>query len=256
MTTVGLFDTLTLSLTGATSKDSPAVSRSTVDELTAESSQKPGGIVMSCDDPSLPCDRHNLAVKAAALFHQSVSADPGKIAGVARAGSVFIHLEKRIPAGGGLGGGSSDAARTLLGLNRLWEADKNLHWLSNQGSQLGSDVPFFLFGPSSVCKGRGESVCPVGGQAGSKWVTLVLPPIGMPTPDVYRQFDAMGLGKERDVEEEPDWQDWVSLDSASLLPRLVNDLEPPAFSLRPELGMLRRAIEQTAGRDSHERERQ
>jgi 4-diphosphocytidyl-2C-methyl-D-erythritol kinase len=70
----------------------------------------------------------------------------------------------------------------------------------------------------------------------------------MPTADVYRRFDDLGLGRVQDLEVEPAWQEWVAMDSAALLPLLVNDLEAPAFSLRPELGKLREFLEDTIGR--------
>jgi 4-diphosphocytidyl-2-C-methyl-D-erythritol kinase len=180
---------------------------------------------------------------------------------------VSIRLEKRVPAGGGLGGGSSDAASMLLGLNRLWVSNvgeavdspndeaqrstagmEDMRELCEMASRLGSDVPFFLYGPSSICKGRGEQVRPIGVPERAKWVTLVLPPIGMPTADVYRRFDAMNLGREQDVEREPSWHKWVTLGSRSLLAELVNDLEAPAFALRPDLGNLRAAIERSLDR--------
>jgi 4-diphosphocytidyl-2-C-methyl-D-erythritol kinase len=152
-----------------------------------------------------------------------------------------------------LGGGSSDAARTLLGLNGFWANEpgklaRDSRCLSDMGLSLGSDVPFFLFGPSSVCKGRGELVRPIGAPTSAPWVTLVLPPIGLPTADVYRTFDEMGLGRVQDVEDEPAWEQWVSLNAEDLLDKLVNDLEAPAFSLRPELGKLRDRLEKLLGR--------
>jgi 4-diphosphocytidyl-2-C-methyl-D-erythritol kinase len=191
-------------------------------------------ITLTCDDASLPCDGRNLVMRAAReLGGNSYGAK--------------IHLEKRIPAGGGLGGGSSDAATTLLGLNRLWNINQNIQQLSEIAGRLGSDVPFFLFGSSSICKGRGEAVRPIGVPT-SKWVTLVLPPIGMPTAEVYGRFDAMGLGNHEQIEREPDWATWLTLKSTQLLPLLVNDLELPAFSLRPELADLRTSIEKLLSR--------
>jgi 4-diphosphocytidyl-2C-methyl-D-erythritol kinase len=70
----------------------------------------------------------------------------------------------------------------------------------------------------------------------------------MPTPDVYRQFDKMNLGRESDITVAPDWRRWLALPSAELLPNLVNDLEPPAFALRPELARLRDNLEQSLAR--------
>ena len=208
MAFIGLFDNLLLSAT-----DTP-------------------GIALTCDDVSLPCDGRNLVVRAAV-----------ELAGNSRGAK--IHLEKRIPAGGGLGGGSSDAATTLLGLNRLWNTNQNIQQLSEIAGRLGSDVPCFIFCCSSICKGRGEAVRPIGVPT-SKWVTLVLPPIGLPTAEVYGRFDVMGLENQEQIEREPDWAKWLTLKSTELLPLLVNDLEPPAFSLRPDLADLRISIEKTS----------
>src|SRR6185312_16152081 len=66
--------------------------------------------------------------------------------------------------------------------------------------------------------------------------------------DVYRRFDQMGLGREQDVSDAPDWGRWAKLTSEQLLPRLVNDLEPPAFAIAPQLGQLRDRIERLLGR--------
>ncbi len=195
-------------------------------------------ITLTCDDPSLPVDQRNLAMRAALELRRRL---PGDCPGAA------IHLEKRIPAGGGLGGGSSDAATTLLGLNQFWDAKQTIGELSEIAEKLGSDVPFFLFGASSICKGRGEAVRPIGVPA-SKWVTLVLPPIGMPTGDVYARFDLLNLGTNEAIEQEPPWEKWLGLGSTALLPLLVNDLEAPAFSVCPDLADLRAAIVKTLDR--------
>jgi 4-diphosphocytidyl-2C-methyl-D-erythritol kinase len=160
---------------------------------------------------------------------------------------LLVRLTKRIPTGAGLGGGSSDGARALQAVNRLWRTDRPADELSAFAARFGSDLPFFLFGPSSVCTGRGEVVRPIAPPR-PRWAVLVLPPVHMPTPDVYRRFDELGLGRAQDVAGEPGWAEWAQLDAARLLPRLVNDLEPAAFSLRPDLGELRQAIERTLGR--------
>jgi 4-diphosphocytidyl-2-C-methyl-D-erythritol kinase len=164
---------------------------------------------------------------------------------------VSITLAKRVPVGAGLGGGSSDAAFTLVGLNRLWGAGWTADRLSEFAARFGSDVPFFvaasLGAPSAACLGRGEIVRPVPRPAPG-WALLVLPPFPLSTRDVYARFDEMGLGFEREVSEAPDWPAWASLEARDLLPRLVNDLEPAAFALSPELAALRAAAEQTAGR--------
>jgi len=213
MTTIGLFDKIAL-----------------------EQNPVSGQIAMTCTDPSLPCDDRNLVVKAAKLLRQRPT------------DSVSIHLEKNIPHGGGLGGGSSDAAFTLKALNQFWQLQKTDNELAILAAKLGSDIPFFLFGPSSVCKGRGEIVRPITSSSIAKWVLLILPEISMPTPAVYRQFDAMGAGNQSDVEIEPDWNQWATLPSLELLPKLVNDLEPPSFAIDQRLSLLRNEIEKTVQR--------
>jgi len=164
---------------------------------------------------------------------------------------VGVALAKRIPVGAGLGGGSSDAARTLVGLNRLWNAGWAADQLSGFAARFGSDVPFFVVaafqGPSAACEGRGEIVRPLPTPA-PKWAVLVLPPFGLSTRDVYARFDEMGLGHDDAVAAGPDLRDWTGRGARELLPRLVNDLEPAAFSASPELAALRSGIERTAGR--------
>jgi 4-diphosphocytidyl-2-C-methyl-D-erythritol kinase len=147
-----------------------------------------------------------------------------------------------------LGGGSSDAACTLLGLNRLWE----LHWpidqLARVAANLGSDVPFFLHGSSSICTGRGQIVRPVQPPQ-PRWIVLILPAnLALPTPAVYRKFDELGLGGHSSVANQPPWEQWAELSAGPLLGRLVNDLEPAAFALCPELGRLRDQLEQQFSR--------
>jgi len=191
------------------------------DELDIEPAER--GIDFHCDDPKIPGDESNLVVKAA------------KAAGAA----AKIRLFKRIPAGGGLAGGSSDAASTLMTLGRA-----NVERIA---AQLGSDIVFFLRGNSAVCTGRGETVRPIDPPA-CGWAVLILPPFGMPTPAVYRKFDDMNLGRTQAIEAQPDWFAWTQLSAEKLLPHLVNDLEPPAFALNPELGRMREEWERRLGR--------
>lgn len=207
------------------------------DTLSVGTAPAGAGVTLTTDDPALPTDGRNLVVKAVALL----------LGRLGRSADLAIHLQKTVPAGGGLGGGSSDAAHALLAVaGRLGIDDRGL--LAEVAAGVGSDVPFFLYGPSSVCRGRGEAVRPVGVPTVARHAVLVLPAIAMPTADVYRRFDAMSLGRPADVDDEPDWATWCALPAADLLPRLVNDLEPPAFALRPDLSDLRVAVERSLGR--------
>jgi len=105
-------------------------------------------IKFRCDDPSVPRGEDNLVVRAANRFFAATKLTP----------AVSIELKKKIPHGAGLGGGSSDAAATLLALNRLFETNLTLEELAKLGSAIGSDVPFFIFESVATCRGRGELV--------------------------------------------------------------------------------------------------
>jgi len=215
MVTVGLFDTLTIT------------------------PLQPSGIQFSCDDGSLPTDDRNLVVRAAKLIEFRTKA---RRCAVGSADGIAIHLEKRIPSAAGLGGGSSDAARALLALNEVWNLGLSREQLVELAARLGSDVPFFLFGPSSVCTGRGEIVRPIDPPA-VRYAVLIFPGIAMPTARVYAEFDRRRPGKEDAVNLGPVEQGWASLSADALLPRLVNDLESPAFLISPELAKLRADLE-------------
>src|SRR5687767_2731713 len=174
MCTVGLFDTLTI--------------RQDEESLEPVDSSAARGIALTCDDAQLPCDATNLVHRAAtALFAEAQKKSPRLSRGLR------IELQKRIPAGGGLGGGSADAARTLLGLNRLWNLDLPPGRLHEMAESLGSDVPFFLHGPSGICSGRGDVVAPTNPPR-ARWALLLLSGFPVPTRDVYAKFDELRLG--------------------------------------------------------------
>jgi 4-diphosphocytidyl-2-C-methyl-D-erythritol kinase len=216
------------------------------------------GIKLVCDRADLPVDSSNLIVGASEALRDAVALEGGpwveegdflenSIVSDETSPGVEIHLQKNIPMGGGLGGGSSNAAFTMLGLNRFFNLHLGREHLSKIGAALGSDVCFFLHGSSAVCTGRGQFVKPID-RPRCRWVVLIFPRLSMPTPAVYRKFDEMNLGKTESVEIQPDWDLWTSLPALELLPNLVNDLEQPAFAIAPQLGELRAAIEQSLGR--------
>jgi len=153
-----------------------------------------------------------------------------------------VALQKRIPVGAGLGGGSSDGAFTLIALNHLWNLNLSRQQLMEIAKSIGSDVPFFLNGPSAIVRGRGEDVQAFeqrGERPAGKWVPIIFWPRPMPTPLVYRKFDELRLGKQSNLSPEPPWSQWVKLASQDLLPLLVNDLETAAFAIDPQLGQVR-----------------
>ncbi len=194
-----------------------------------------GRLVLTCDQPQLAVDQSNLIIKAANILREAAGSREG----------AMIRLQKRIPMGAGLGGGSSNAATTLLGLSELWRCNLTHEVLCGLAARLGSDVPFFLNLPSAICRGRGELITAFPSPR-CQWIVLVLPPISMPTPQVYRQLDLMNKGT--DLDSLPPMEHLADLGADGLLPQLVNDLELAAFALRPDLGKLREAVEAHIGR--------
>jgi 4-diphosphocytidyl-2-C-methyl-D-erythritol kinase len=149
------------------------------DELTFET--HPSAVSLSCTDPAPSCGEDNLVLKAARLLQQ--------VSGTAQ--GARIHLIKRIPIAAGLGGGSSDAATTLLGLNELWKLQLECPTLLQLAATLGSDVPFFLSQtPFAIGRGRGE-VCEPIAQTPRLTQVLVVPDKQLSTQEIYEgaQFD-------------------------------------------------------------------
>ena len=164
-------------------------------------------IDFSCDDPTLSTGDDNLVVRAANLFLEKTKIKSG----------VSIKLEKKIPHGAGLGGGSSDAAATLRGLNQLFETKLSHRVLSELASTIGSDVSFFLNESAATCKGRGEIVEPM--KVDQKLSILLLKPaFGVPTPWAYSR-----------------WKSSREIPGISYAPQnfdrqsFINDLERPVF---------------------------
>ena len=190
------------------------------------------GIELTCNQPGIPTDSSNLACQAAESFAAK--------AGVT--GGVRVHLEKSIPAEGGLGGGSSNAAATLLALNELHDQPLGQATLHELAAELGSDVSFFMQSQAAVAKGRGEiiePVAPLEALAG-KSLLLVRPGFGVPTPWAYQ-----GLAKFPGVKNRPLGQaDELAkrLANGSLAEAgdaLYNSLEAPVFDKFPLLKLMK-----------------
>ncbi len=131
-----------------------------------------GRVVREGDLPGVPEDR-DLTVRAARLLQAHAPAGAG----------VSIRLEKTLPMGGGLGGGSSDAATVMLALNRLWQANLSRESLQNLALQLGADVPVFIFGQTAFAEGVGEILHPV--SAPPAWYVVLMPPVQVPTAAIF-----------------------------------------------------------------------
>lgn len=173
----------------------------------------------------VPGDATNLVARAARLVR------PG--------GGVHIHLNKRIPAGGGLGGGSADAAAVLAALASLSGRGVGHEDMASVALDLGADVPFCLSGGAAWMRGLGERIDPV--VVSPLAVLLATPRFGIATPAVYRAWDALGGPRSERCVDPPG-------SIAGLIDRLANDLEPAAESVEPRLRGFRRRLEEVTGR--------
>jgi 4-diphosphocytidyl-2-C-methyl-D-erythritol kinase len=189
-------------------------------------------IQLRCDAMQLAADHSNLVYRAAAEVlaraQQSIGLD--------------IELRKRIPMGAGLGGGSSDAAATIIGLNRLLQLEWSPTQMADAGQLIGSDVPFFLFAPSAFVAGRGETVRPVVVE-GVRWVVLVNPGFGVNTKWAYQELAATrtAVTPLSLVQRELDRQSRVSW--AQLIAAAENDFEAPVFDAYGKLREIKRSLQ-------------
>ena len=166
-------------------------------------------LIVTCDDRTIPTDERNLVVKAARAL------------GVDR---VAIHIEKRIPSGGGLGGGSSNAAATLTTLSKMF----NLHQpLEPMALDLGSDVPFFLTGGTAYATGRGEVLTPLP-DAPQLPLLLVLPRQRVSTAEAFRSLTRFSPP--------------LGIDAYRDMARFTNDFEEPVFARFPQLRALKEKL--------------
>jgi 4-diphosphocytidyl-2-C-methyl-D-erythritol kinase len=171
----------------------------------------PSGIEFTCSDPALSDAKDNLATRAARIFLEEFKPATG----------VRIHLEKAVPVGAGLGGGSSDAAAVLLALRKLTQVDCPDSKLAELAARLGSDIPFFIYRTPAVCRGRGEIIEPVSLKESYQGL-LVHPGFGVSTPWAYKTYAQNPSQGAPGRTFPPDFT-------------LRNDLEPPAFSKYPWL---------------------
>ena len=168
---------------------------------------------------------------------------------LARPLQINLTVRKSIPPGGGLGGGSSEAAGLLMALRECFALDISTETLCSLAAPLGSDIPFFLDDAPvprpAIVSGTGETI--ERKSALEARVLLVLPGFDCPTGKVYRAFDQLGLGASfaelsRCIDLSVDQNDFSTL---------TNDLTAPACAVRPELGDLRNSLEQATGEQVH-----
>jgi 4-diphosphocytidyl-2-C-methyl-D-erythritol kinase len=189
-------------------------------------------IQLRCDATQLAADRSNLVYRAAAEVLERAQHAIG----------LDIELRKRIPMGAGLGGGSSDAAATIIGLNRLLQLEWSPMQMADAGQSLGSDVPFFCFAPSAFVAGRGEQVRPVVIE-GARWVVLVNPGFEVNTKWAYQELAATRTSvtplsqaqRELDRESRVSW--------AQLIAASENDFEAPVFAAHGKLREIKQTLQ-------------
>ncbi|MFT3744658.1 MAG: 4-(cytidine 5'-diphospho)-2-C-methyl-D-erythritol kinase [Pyrinomonadaceae bacterium] len=189
-----------------------------------------GYLELTCDDPSIPTDERNLILRTAHAMRDKFAVEKG----------AAIHLEKRIPSPGGLGGGSSNAAVALIGLNRLWDLDLPLYELHSIAEEIGSDVPFFLYGGTAMGTGRGELIEPIEDISAENMV-IVTPPIAVSTAEAFYGLNAPALT----IEERNRILPVCRSEALTLDPRrtaLINDFEGMVFSAHPEIAWAKTAL--------------
>ncbi|MBT3922613.1 MAG: 4-(cytidine 5'-diphospho)-2-C-methyl-D-erythritol kinase [Nitrospina sp.] len=181
------------------------------------------GLEMTCNQPDIPTDDGNLVIKAAQLLQARF---PDRCKGAR------INLTKNIPHGAGLGGGSGNAAGVLLGLNFLWELNLKRKDLISLASELGSDVPFFLFSPCAIGRSRGEILEPV--QSSIKfYVLMVYPGFPLSTAWVYGNLKLKLTKQQNNISILKNFL--LQSEYAQLGASWSNDLEAIVFQEYPEI---------------------
>ncbi|HEV7745263.1 MAG TPA: 4-(cytidine 5'-diphospho)-2-C-methyl-D-erythritol kinase [Pyrinomonadaceae bacterium] len=202
-----------------------------------------GVIALSCDEPDIPIDDQNLIVRAATVLKSRYNVQEG----------VKIRLEKRIPAKAGLGGGSSNAAVTLLALAHLWKINAPATILVEMGAALGADVPFFLVGGCAIATGTGATVSasPASADDTVRHLVVITPNASVSTAKAYAAVSSAALtqsssesilSSSRDEAKARDSQLWRLEDS------LENTFESVIFDIEPEIRRTKETLLQAGAR--------
>ena len=191
-----------------------------------------GPLSVTCDEPDIPTDQRNLVWKAASLLHRVATGRQSAPRDIA------IDLRKRVPAEAGLGGGSSNAAMTLLALNKLWKLELDPASLARIGARLGADVPYFIVGGTALGLGRGDDIYPLADMP-PVHVVILRPGFGVATSDAYTWFDEESRPRRAMKEPAPrlvppGWPAWSAT--------LRNDLEIPVVRHHPAIGRIRQSL--------------
>jgi 4-diphosphocytidyl-2-C-methyl-D-erythritol kinase len=186
-------------------------------------------IVLTSQAGYIPLDEKNLAYQAALLLKERYHIKQG----------VHIHLDKKIPVAAGLGGGSSDAAAALCGLNRLWGLNIPRDELMKLGEELGSDVPFCIARGTAVARGRGEILEPIASPP-QCWVVLAKPPVSVSTKEIYSRL------KVEEIRHHPPTARLVQAIEAKNFAEMCrcmgNVLEPVTMEMYPEVKRIKQCM--------------
>ncbi len=201
------------------------------DELRVRLNHGSGQVTLHCDDRDLPTDARNLVYRAITRVCEAAGRQTG----------VHVDLSKRVPIGGGLGGGSSDAAAAILALNHLLDLKWTVAEMSRIGAGLGSDVPFFFNAPTAIVRGRGEDTMPIR-LSGHRWIVLVNPGFPIQTHWAYEKLsqirsrvpplsqDLLALTRQADLT----WE--------NVVPLMENDFEEALKPSHPALGEIKQTL--------------
>ena len=149
------------------------------------------GIAVSCDVEGIPCDKRNIAFRAAEAFLEKTGLEA----------EILIDIEKRIPVMAGLGGSSTDGAAVLAALNRLYDDALSGEELEKLGAELGADVPFCVRGGAAVCRGIGDDMRSVKGLDDNCFIVIVKPDFECDTAEGYRLYDREPVAEKVDFDE-------------------------------------------------------
>jgi 4-diphosphocytidyl-2-C-methyl-D-erythritol kinase len=190
-----------------------------------------GPFMVQCEAAGVPLDETNLVWKAAQALWSGVRR-PGPVR------DVVVRLHKRIPLQAGLGGGSADAAATLVALAKLWQVPVRPSQMTDVAATLGSDVPFFLAGGTALGLGKGDEVYPLA-DLPMHWVVLLIPGFGVSSRDAYAWYDG-----ERDMSRSvsPPEPQHVPGPWPSRAAQMVNDLEAAIARHHPEIDQMKIAL--------------
>ena len=183
-------------------------------------------IVVDVEQTYVPSNSKNLAYKAAELMKKTYNLQQG----------ITITIDKNIPVSAGLAGGSTDAAATMRGMNRLYKLNRPLEELCELGISIGTDIPFCIYGKTALCKGKGEKINFLN-KPPSAWVVVAKPNIGISSPDIFKKLDLSHL---QTINTE-DCKMALNTGNYELLcSSLSNQLEPVSSKVCPEILKIKR----------------